>query len=974
MTTATLTNEEIVNGFTERIGKEQVLSKLIERVLKAGDASIYRLVPRVVVQPRDVNDIQSVLQYCRDEGLYLTFRAAGTSLSGQAVTDGVLVDVAHHWKQIRIRDDGKSVTVQPGVIGAHVNAFLAPHRAKIGPDPASIGACMMGGIAANNASGMCCGVQFNSYHTMAALKMVLADGFYLDTEEPGAAERLQRERPHIHDGLLAIRRKLMSNPGLVERVRRKYAVKNTCGYSMNAFVDFEQPLDILAHILIGSEGTLGFIADITLKTLPDQPFKATALVYFKELAHAGESIFPLGDAGAAVLEIMDRASMLSVADEMNYTFEVAGNCAALLIEFQEGTAEALDTRLASANQILQRWPLLRPISFTRDPVVQADYWHMRKGLFPSVGAMREMGTAVIIEDICVHPSRLAECIIDLQALFRRHDLDEAIIFGHAKDGNLHFVICNDFSLPDQVVRYSAMMDDLTQLIVTKYDGSLKAEHGTGRNIAPFVELEWGAEMYSLMHEVKQLLDPHNVLNPGVILNDDPRAHLKNLKVMPVVSPVVDKCIECGFCEPRCPSRDLTTTPRQRIVLAREMARLSSITDPGAREELEQIQEDYKYYGIDTCAGDGMCATSCPVKIDTGAMIKDMRNNLHSAVAHRRAVSAAQNFAWLARMARFGLLAANIAGPVSRGAARVGSSLLHKLSGGVIPQIPARIPFPHAAPRLPKTQTNEHLEKKQVVYYSSCLTRTMGSIPDENAPIGLAAAICAVLEECGYAVTIPKGITSTCCGQAFYSKGFYAAAREAAEHSLELLWEASNEGAYPVICDTSPCSGQLLAADKLLQGQALARWKKLKIYDFPTFMAREVLPTRADWPQVDRNVILHPTCTLIKINGLADLKKVATTFATRVTIPVLAECCGFAGDKGFNVPELTLSATAPESSEVIETRNRTEPGTCGTSYYSTCRTCEIGMTAGTGEVYQSIAYLCYEALSPQATRGNVSPGN
>jgi D-lactate dehydrogenase len=465
-----------------------------------------------------------------------------------------------------------------------------------------------------------------------------------------------------------------------------------------------------------------------------------------------------------------------------------------------------------------------------------------------------------------------------------------------------------------------------------------------------------------MRQTKDLLDPDGILNPGVILNSDPQSHLKNLKVMPVVSPLVDKCIECGFCEPRCPSRDLTTTPRQRIALAREMARLRSIKSSGEDAYLlHELEAQYQYYGIETCAGDGMCATSCPVKIDTGNMIKEMRSDQHSPAAHRRAVYAAKHFQYLTSAARMGLRMVNIAGPLSRAAARAGSTVLHAISGGTVPKMPRDIPVPKAARRLPGINVPGSDGKARLVYFPSCLTRTLSSIPGESAATDLASAVIQVLSSVGYAIQYPGQVQQLCCGQAFYSKGFFPAAAEAATKTVEALYEASDNGQFPIICDTSPCSGQLLGLDKMLSGETLKKWKALRLFDFPEFMATEVIPKRNSWTRLDRNVILHPTCTLIKINGLSHLKKIASTFASRVTVPVRSECCGFAGDKGFNVPELTLSATQPEAAEVIEIKGQTSTPDMETCYYSTCRTCEIGMTAATHESYQSIVYLCYDAL-------------
>jgi D-lactate dehydrogenase len=957
-----LTNESIIEELRTRLGNEQVLSRLIERTAYAGDASIYRLVPVVVVRPRDYHDIQVLLEFCRKNALHLTFRAAGTSLSGQAVTDGILVDVAYHWKGLRILDGGGRVAAQPGVIGSHVNAHLARHRAKMGPDPASINACMMGGIVANNASGMCCGVRHNSYNTMSGMQMVLADGFYLDTSQGDPDATLKRERPTVWAGLQEIRSQILADPALCDRIRRKFSIKNTCGYSMNAFVDFERSVDMLSHLLIGSEGTLGFIGEITLETLPDKPLKATALVFFRELPDAGAAIGPLAEAGAAVLEIMDRAAMLSVADEMKYPFQPEGNCAALLVEFQEEDEAELASRLRTAGEILTRYQLLAPVEFTRDPAIQEELWHMRKGLFPSVGAMREMGTAVLIEDVAVHFSRLAECIVDLQGLFVKHAYADAIIFGHAKDGNLHFVICNDFADEEQIARYADLMAALTQLIVRKYDGSLKAEHGTGRNIAPFVELEWGAELTGLMWKVKKLLDPNDILNPGVILNRDPKAHLLDLKTMPVVTPVVDKCIECGFCEPKCPSRDLTLTPRQRIAVRREMTRLTRLGDAESLATAGRLRAEFKYDGLDTCAGDSMCSTACPVKIDTGAMVKNLRAEATSPMARRVARMIARHYGWAAMGARIGLRFLRLTGKPGFAFASFMSGLMYRMSNGALPRLPKNMPMPDPAPRLPSPKANNGSGDHRVVYYASCLTRSMGRLPGERADVGLAQAVVEVLEKCGWTVIIPREIQDTCCGQPFFSKSFYQASADALAATVEMLHKASDGGRIPILCDTSPCSGHLMTGDRILGRVPLAKWKSLQFHDFPSFMSQLVLPSRDKWPRLPRQIVLHPTCTLIKIGGLEPLRAVASAFAESVIVPIHAECCGFAGDKGFSLPELTRSATRAEGAEVAAIVDTAAEKRGPTGFYSTCRTCEIGMTAATGQVYQSIVYLCYDALN------------
>ncbi|MGZ5249401.1 MAG: FAD-linked oxidase C-terminal domain-containing protein, partial [Caldimonas sp.] len=566
------------------------------------DASFYRLVPRLLVVVESEDEVRRVLACCARWRTPVTFRAAGTSLSGQAVSDSVLVLLGEGWNRISIAADAQTVDLQPGVIGALANRKLAPHGRKIGPDPASIDAAKFGGIAANNASGMCCGTAQNSYHTLEGLRVVLADGSVLDTRDPASRAAFAASRPELVEGLAALGRATREDLPLAERIRHKFRLKNTTGYSLNALVDFEDPLDILAHLMIGSEGTLGFISEITFRTVEEHPCKASALILFDRLESACSAVTRLKHSPVAAVELLDRASLRSVEDKPGMPESLRAlppDGAALLVEARAATAAALSLRIEAIAGQLEGIPLATPLRFTTDSAESARLWNVRKGMFPAIGAMRATGTTVIIEDVAFPVERLAEATLELQRLLQTHGYDEAIIYGHALEGNLHFVFTQDFGDPAEVERYSAFMDALCAMVVGSYDGSLKAEHGTGRNMAPVVEMEWGAQAFATMHRIKALFDPHGLLNPGIVLNADPKAHLKNLKPLPAADPLVDKCIECGFCEPKCPSRGLTLSPRQRIVGWREIARLDADgRDPERSTELKRL---YDYSGIETCA-------------------------------------------------------------------------------------------------------------------------------------------------------------------------------------------------------------------------------------------------------------------------------------------------------------------------------------------------------------------------------------
>jgi D-lactate dehydrogenase len=946
-----MTPSPLCEALAAIVGADGVLARPIDLAAYASDASLYRIVPVAVVRPRTTDQIRSLFALCRARRIPLTFRAAGTSLSGQAVTDGILVDLSRHWREVEVLDGGSRVRVGPGAIGAAVNARLGPFGAKIGPDPASLQACMMGGILANNSSGMCCGLIHNAYHTLDSLVVLLPSGTLLDTADAGADEALRHLEPALVEGLLELRRAVHADARLAERVRRKYRTKNTTGYSLNAFLDYERPADLLAHLLIGSEGTLGFIASAVLRTVPDLPVKYTGLLLFPTIRDACAAIVPLADAGAAALEVMDRAALRSVEQQPGVPPAIrglTGEAAGLLVEFQaerEDARPGLEHLVAGA---VGRLALVEPARFTHSPGEQASLWKVRQGMFPSVGAARRRGTAVIIEDVAFPIDRLAEAVVDLRALLARHRYDDAIIFGHAKDGNLHFVLSQSFDDAAAVDQYRRLMDDVVDLVVRRYDGALKAEHGTGRNIAPFVETEWGPELHAIMRRLKALVDPDQVLNPGVILNDDPAAHLAHLKTLPAVEDEVDRCIECGYCEPRCPSRDLTLTPRQRIVVRREMERLKP--EAGTRAALAALEADFAYDALDTCAADGLCATACPVGIDTGALTKRLRDVGHLPLAHRVAQWVATHFATTERVVRAGLWLGHAA---SRLVGDRALTLLSRLPPAVLRR-PTPLwlrPMPHPAPPL-RVPTDR--AAAVAVYFPACVSRTMGRLPGEVTGQTLVETLVRLAARAGQPVWIPPDAEGHCCGVPFSSKGYARAHRAMVTRTIDDCWRWSDQGRLPIVVDTSPCAYGLKQCRDALDIPTRGRFDRLVLLDSVEFVASALLP-RLTVHRREARVVLHPVCSVVKMGLCADLERIARACADDVVVPLDAGCCAFAGDRGWLVPALTASATRREADEAR--------AAAADGYYSSSRTCEVGLARATGRVYRSYLFLLEWATRP-----------
>ena len=877
----------------------------------------------------------------------MTFRAAGSSLSGQSISDGLLVEVARHWRNLQVEDGGKRIRVQPGVIGARANQLLAPYGAKIGPDPASIATCTLGGILSNNSSGMCCGVDQNAYHTLRSLKFMLPSGTIIDTAQPDADDEFHVREPELARGILDLKMHLESDTRLRERVRSKYRTKNTTGYSLNAFLDFDTAADIFQHVLIGAEGTLAFIAEAVLDTVPDLPVKYTGLLLFPDLYAAADSIVPLRQAGAKALEVMDRASLRSVENQTGIPASIRTlpeGAAGLLVEFQSAQEAERKQLEALAAEAVSGLKLLEQATFTHASAQQALLWKIRSGMFPSVGSVRKTGTTVIIEDVAFPIERLADAALDLTRLFRKHDYGNAIIFGHAKDGNLHFVITQGFNDQAAVDQYARFIDDVVDVVVNRYDGALKAEHGTGRNMAPFVETEWGREGYEIMGRLKQLADPHNLLNPGVIINPNPCAHLEDLKRIPTIEPEVDKCIECGYCESKCPSRELTLTPRQRIVVRREMARLQDGKEPS--ELYTALDLDFPYAALDTCATDGLCAMACPVGIDTGQLVKRFRRRRQSPSAQEWAARIANHFATAEKIARWALRLGHAAQAViGASGMRAVSRIMKRIVGENMAEWMPDTPY--AAGAVPKTPR----VGARAVYFPSCISRTMGRIPSEPRDRSLMEVTVELARRAGVPVYIPSDVAGTCCGTPFSSKGLSKAHEMAINAAVERCWAWSDQGRLSIVVDTSPCTYGLRTARGYLTEENQQHFDKMTFLDSIEFVHDELLPKLAIKKRAN-SVALHPVCSVTKLGLAPKLEAIAKACSEKVFVPLDAGCCAFAGDRGFLVPELTASATRLEAEEL----KATQPDAC----YSSSRTCEIGMTRATGQVYRSYMYLLEQA--------------
>ncbi len=951
------------------------------------DASFYRLTPQVVIRAKDEDEVSQIVRAASKYKLPFTFRAAGTSLSGQSVSDSILIVAGKNWEDYSVATDAGSITLQPGIVGARVNQILKPLGRVFPPDPASIGSAMVGGIVANNASGMNCGTHANSDRMLISARLVLADGTVLDTGDAVSREAFRQSHPEFIAKIEALRDRIRANQPLRDRIRKKYSIKNVTGLNLRPFVAYDDPFDIIAHCVVGSEGTLAFISQVTMRTLHDYPCKASAMLYFFTMRESCEAVVALkqlksSDEDIAMseenlmvksAEMLDYLSLASVDDPvyLQYKQDVdAGRIpgvepgdykglTAILTETKAVTPDELQRRIDAITECLSQFKTYIPVAFTTDPAVYGKYWAIRSGIFPSVGGARPVGTSCLIEDVAFAVEDLPEATVKLQQLIADHGYRDACIYGHAFEGNYHFIINQLFSTDSEVQRYAAMMRDVARLVVEEYDGSLKAEHGTGRNMAPFVKYEWGEEAFAAMRELKEIFDPDYLLNPGVIFNDDPECFIKHFKPLPELkmrgleapkdSPSqretvegvlkANKCIECGFCEVNCLTCGLTLSSRQRIVIQREISHLRETgADP---ERLATLVKQYRYQGDQTCAGDGLCSTSCPMKINVADLTHLVRSEAlpQGSLGYKTGDWVARHFAGVKSGLRFTLDVARLGHNVLGTTAMKGvAGAMHKAG------LPLWTPAMPGKARQPKAGHVGDSNDLKVVYFPSCINQTMGlakGAPVKNTLVDEMVKLC---RKAGYEVIFPEGMEKMCCGTIWESKGMLDIADRKTAELEEALWQASQQGRYPVVCDQSPCLHRMRKCITRMQ-----------LYE-PVEFIWEYLRERLEFTPIDRRIALHFTCSTREMGLVDKMTALARLCSNNVFLPEGVGCCGFAGDRGWTHPEVNRWALRKLRKQLMD--NRIEMG------YSNSRTCEVGLETNGGIPYQSIVYLVNEVTRPK----------
>ena len=916
----------------KEICKDRVYTDHLRRYAYGVDASCYSYLPKVVVKAEDEREVRRLIRLCQQCGTPFTFRAAGSSLSGQCSSEDVLIVCNDGFKKMEVIDDGKALKCECGVIGSDANDLLKPYNRKIGPDPATLATALVGGILNNNSSGMCCGTAQNSYKTIRSIRVVLLDGTVLDTSDKKSIEQFLREKPQMVEDILQLRKEILADEELTHLIHHKYKIKNTTGYGLNSLVDFEDIIDIINHLFIGSEGTLGFVSEIVYNTVEDVPHKGCGLMFFSTLNDASLAVVALANMGrekVVAAEMMDYQSLKAVQTLENvpdFVREVPEGTSAILFQTESYSKDTVDENLAFIKEQLKDIPTAIPSLYSQDPKEYDSWWAIRKGILPIVGGQRRKGTTVITEDVCFQIEDFTKGIEMLTELFHKYDfVDGGVIFGHALSGNVHFNITPDFNDPKDTKNFGDLVKEMSER-VSGFGGSLKAEHGTGRMVAPFVEMEWGKKAYELNRRIKAIFDPERILNPDVIITDDPDVYKKNLKAQCVIDDAFTICMKCGFCEKHCPSRNLTLTPRQRIALLRETKRLEN---EGNFTLASELRKGYEYFGVDTCAACSMCKGLCPLSIDTAQIALSMRRI--DPPAPELAKKIYDNFSTTLQMCRAGVSLEGIAGSIITQKAI--SKITEGLHGvtGVTPYVPKTTP---KANRYKLKNRIKPTNFEKVVYFSTCANRAFKPNQGYDDDRSLQQVVESLCNKAHIDIIYPKHIENLCCGLSFEN---YDDVHERAVKDLhDALMKASQNGKYPIVIDHSACFNH-----------AFKHMPDLEINDISEFLCKYVVP-HLDIEKCDERVIVHKQCKIKSLNKSQYIEDLARLCTDHVFNIKSFACDGFAGQKGFFTPELNKSATKDLAGEIAE-----YGATLGVSSSSTC---EIGLGENGGIPFVGVAFL------------------
>jgi FAD/FMN-containing dehydrogenase/Fe-S oxidoreductase len=874
----------------------------LTRQLYATDASIYQIEPIGVAFPKNAQQASAVIRAAADAGVSVTPRGAGTSLVGNAIGEGLIVEFSRYNRQITDLDlEKRSVRVGAGVVLDQLNDFLRPHGFCFGPDVATSSRATLGGMIANNSSGARCPVYGTTSDHVVSLELVMADGRIENIGRMYGS--LCAERAEI-ENLIRARSAEMAErwpPGLIKRWP---------GYGIERFL--RAPND-LTNILAGSEGTLAaiFSAELEISPLPRE--KGLGLIFFASVDEAMQATVELLDLKPAAIEHIDRPLLDQTKGQLQ--FDAARDlleldskpCESILIvEFYENVVGRLS--------ILQSREVGLRTKILTDPGQMNLVWLVRKsGLSLLTGCIGSAKPVAFIEDAAVRPAQLPEYVRGLRSIMKPLGL-EASYYGHAASGLLHVRPVLDLHSAADLKKFRQVADQ-TSALVRQFKGSLSAEHGVGIARTEYMREQLGDELLDLMREIKRTFDPKNIFNPGKVFADG-RHRIDNylrenftrpleLPFQPVLGFAfkdrsfignLEQCNGCGGCLKQtgvmCPTfmatheEVMSTRGRANIIRAALELRVSG-NDPLRSAELDAA--------LSNCLSCKGCTPECPSNVNLALLKAEL---MHARWQRDGLPVRERIFSNVDLLGKIGCTMPKLANRLLN--SRVVRLAMEKTIG-----ISTRRSLPH--------YTGERFDKWYAKHCSGThKARLQGRGPvvlwDDTfvryhePQIGIAAV--KVLEELGFEVSLVKN--RRCCGRPTFSQGNLDAAAKLGKHNVDLVSSVQNSNT-PILFLEPSCWSMFVEDYRELRIEN-AEEIAGRCFLFEKFvddlLAHE--PAALQFKQSEANVAIHPHCHAKSIMNPAFMKRLAERLPGRKATVLDTACCGMAGAFGALAEKYDLS--------------------------------------------------------------------
>ena len=869
----------------KKIVKGDVLFDDITRTIYSYGASIYKIRPKGVVIPEDKDDVVEIVRYAHRNHIPITPRGACTSLAGQAVGSGIIMDFTKYMNRIVSYGGGDTVTVQPGLVYGELNRFLSKYGKVFPPDPSSGDYCTIGGMIADNSGGPRPVKYGNTSAWCEELEVVLADGTLIRLR-PGT------EIPHISEQLTELFRK---NADVIKKWAPK-VMRSASGYNVYD-VAKDDGLD-LVKLIVGSEGTLAVITEAKLKLSPAPKFRATLLIFIKEISAIADIVKSLRELSPSAIEFMDETFIGLARDAEPKLKDILQKAAkgVFLVEFEEED-EALLEKKASAveEEIIRERKLAASVSIARDGREQDNLWAVRRAAVPITNRVKGRKRPVpFIEDAIVPPDNLDEFLIGAYAIFERYGV-EACVYGHAGDGNMHIRPLLDLRDKSDLDKMGKIADDFYRMVVS-LGGSISAEHGDGILRVPYLRKQFGS-LYNLFVHIKDVFDPKGILNPGKKIGKEESImhdliYDAGIKYVTTKSPFdsekirqeIELCHACGLCRTACPVN--LTLPQE---LASPRAKASIIKAIITGELDKKLLRDPAIKEIlDLCINCKSCRVECP----TGADVSQLCSIAKEIYVKEWGVPFAQ--ALLENMRLLGSASAEVAFLENLFMNSAIARRLGQLFLGLDKR--RRLPRP-SVPPFEKRRPAGKGGKRKAAYFYGCYVDFFNAEGEGNAMVR-------VLQKNNIEVVIPA---QRCCGIPSISSGNSDAVKKDIAYNVKQLYEAAKAGCD--IITSCPSCGLAIKEDypRMLNTPeaVLVSQKAFDIHEYLWILFNEG-EMNTDFKSSAKSVVFHEPCHL-KAQAIGNLQRCLAELIPGINIKEIDDsCCGMAGSFGLKKKNFELS--------------------------------------------------------------------